>query len=267
VVKFALIAIGLLAAPATLLAGGASAAPGGGGVLVIGDSLGVGGEAYVNQALDGLAVTTDAKIGRGSAACLDVLGARMSDEYGVVVFALGSNDDPANPSALAANLEQANALAGGRCVVVATVEVEQYSGVEDDPLNEVIRAFAAANPNVRLVEWERAVTRRPDLLFDGAHATAEGYALRAALIAEAIASCDSSTASGAGIRAAQPSPGLGDGIPKPDRDALAEGESAPDFDQPEPEPQAEPEPEPITHEQAFRILADAVSSQIAIGAL
>ena len=233
----------------------ATAAPGGDGVLVIGDSLAVGGEVYLEQEMDDVPLTIDAEIGRASAAGLERLEANLSAEHGVVVFALGSNDDPGNPAALEANLEQANALAGGRCVVVSTVSVEDYSGIEDAPLNRAIRSFAAANPNVRLVEWQDLVTANPDLLTDGAHATPEGYTIRASMIAQAIASCP-------GIATAAAPPAGGDGIPNPDRDSLAEGDTRPEL-----EPEPEPEPEPIGRDEALEILADAVSSQIAIGAL
>lgn len=242
---------------AIVAAGSASAAPAGDGVLVIGDSLSVGGETYLDQELAGVPVTTDAEIGRGSAAGLEVLAANLAPEHGVVVFALGSNDDPANPGALAANLEQANEIAGGRCLVVATVSVEKYSGSDDSGLNEAIRGFAASNPNVRLVEWEELVTANPQLLTDGAHATPEGYEARASLLAQAIGSCETAPRGAGGAGGS----GGGDGIPKPDADALAEGDVRPEF-----EP-AKPKSDPIGRDEAFEILADAVASQIAIGAL
>ena len=227
----------------------ALAAPGD-DVLVIGDSLGVGMEPYLAPELDGYEIRTDAVIGRGSAAGVDVLAANLTPDDEVIVFALGSNDDPAQAQALADSLEAANELAAGRCLVVATLEVSALTGVSERPLNVVIRSFAAASSNVRLVDWQRAVS--PDQLTDGGHATAEGYELRAALFADAIESCDGAAAAPAGG-------GGGDGIPNPDRDALAARRERPQ--------RPRPEPEPIGHEEAIEILADALSSQIAIGAL
>jgi hypothetical protein len=215
-------------------------------VLVIGDSLGVGMEPYLAPELGSLEVRTDAEIGRGSPAGVDVLRRELTPADDVIVFALGSNDPPSQPEILADSLEAANGLAAGRCLVVATLEVSGYSGVPEEPLNEVIEAFAAANPNVRLVDWHDAVT--PDLLADGGHATPAGYELRASLFADAVASCASA-------------PAGGDGIPKPDREALAEG-------RPRPEPARDrPAPEPIAREEAIEILADALAGQIAIGVL
>lgn len=222
-------------------------------VLVIGDSLGVGTEPYLAPRLSGYRVHTDAEVGRGSGAGVDVLAETVSPADDVIVFALGSNDDPSEPESLAVNLERANALAAGRCLVAATLEVSELTGVSDDPLNDVIRSFAAASPNVRLVEWEQAV--RPDLLADGGHATPEGYELRAGLFADAIASCEAATQPAAG------SPRAADGIPNPDREALAERR-----DRRLPPP-GRPRREPIGREEAIAILADSLASQIAIGAL
>lgn len=242
-----------LAAALATAAAPAPAAPGD-DVLVIADSLGVGMEPYLAEELSGYEVRTDAEIGRGSAAAVEALAGNLAAGDDVIVFALGSNDDPSQPQALATNLEAADELAGGRCLVVATLEVSELTGVPEEPLNRVIRSFAAANPNVSVVDWHGAVS--PELLADGGHATPEGYALRASLFADAIASCDE-TAS-----APSPSGGGGaDGIPNPDRDALAESRR-----RPEPAPER-PEPDPIGRDEAIRLLADALSSQIAIGAL
>ena len=229
----------------------APAAPGD-DVLAIGDSLGVGMESYLDRELAGYAVRTDAEVGRGSAAGADALEANLRPSDEIIVFALGSNDDPEQPQLLATSLERANELAAGRCLIVATLEVSELTGISDDPLNDVVRSFAAAHPSVRLVDWDRAVT--PDLLADGGHATPEGYALRASLFAHAVASCDTAPApGGAG--------GSPDGIPNPDRDALAEARRARD------RARGRAEPEPIGRDEAIGILADALSSQIAIGAL
>jgi hypothetical protein len=224
----------------------APAAPGD-DVVVIGDSLGVGMEPYLDDELSGYAVRTDAEIGRGSPAGVDALAQNLTPDDDVIVFALGSNDDPRQPQTLAGSLAAAQRLAGERCLVVATLEVSGLTGIPEEPLNRAIRSFGAANPHVRVVDWHGAVS--PGLLSDGGHATPEGYALRASLFARAIASCTSPAGAG------------GDGIPNPDRDALAEGRErlAPAAER--------TEPEPIGREEAIGILADALSSQIAIGVL
>ena len=50
-----------------------------------------------------------------------VLSERLGPEHGVIVFPLGTNDSPSNPDGLAASLAAVQQLAGGRCVVVATI--------------------------------------------------------------------------------------------------------------------------------------------------
>ncbi len=238
-----------------------AAAAGADRVLVIGDSLGVGTEPYLDDALGGSPVSTDAKISRTSAEGLEALAASIGPQHTTVVFALGTNDDPGAPELLAEHLSEARSLAGGRCMVVATLARPPLNGVSVEALNEAIAAFASADPNVRVADWAGAVAADPGLLVDGVHADAEGYALRAALLADAIAGCAGATTS--------PPPGGsrdgfgGDGIPNPDLDALAEGRTRPPLGR----GAGAAEPEPLSRRDAFEILADAVSSQIAIGAL
>ena len=254
--------VATLVAAALVLPGKGTGADRSGAILVVGDSLGVGMEPYLAEELGGAAVTTDARTSRTSAAGLDVLGAALGPEHSVVVFALGTNDDPASPQTLAQNLGAAATLSDGRCMVVATVSRPPLNGVPADGLNDAIRDFAAAAPNVSLVDWEGAVAADPGLLEDGVHATPAGYELRARLFADAIEQCGGVISAGSGSAAgAGGGPDGGDGIPNPDLDELAEGRTRPAGDE-----RAE-RPEPISREVAYAILADAISSQIALGAL
>jgi hypothetical protein len=155
-------------------------------VLYVGDSLGVGTAPYLREQLDE-AIEVDAETGRPSTAGVDVLGSLFAAEDDVVVFDLGTND--ADPAVLADSLAAARGIAGDRCLVIATLNRPPLNGAPVEPLNRVITRFAASDPNSELVDWRAAATRRPDLLTDGIHATAEGYSLRAGLFAEAIESC------------------------------------------------------------------------------
>jgi hypothetical protein len=135
---------------------------------------------------------------------VDVLRTEIAPEHDAVIFDLGTNDDPAAPETLAADLAAARQLAGDRCLVVATLNRPPLNGVPVNGLNRAVTSFASGDPNVQLVDWRAAVADDPGLLTDGVHATGEGYALRASLFAEAIASClsvsgfDASGASGGG---------------------------------------------------------------------
>jgi hypothetical protein len=170
----------------TTLAAPASA---GASVLYIGDSLGVGTAPYLRSQLGGTGLEVDAEIGRPSGAGVDVLGSLIAPEHDVVVFDLGTNDDPAAPEALASGLAEARRIAGDRCLVIATLNRPPLNGVPIDGLNRAVTSFAARDPSVSLVDWHAAAASRPGMLIDGVHADADGYALRSRLFAEAISSC------------------------------------------------------------------------------
>jgi lysophospholipase L1-like esterase len=207
------------AAAVLLSAAPAAAQKGGGGVLVIGDSLQVGSGPYLEQQLGAMRVEADVRESRGSADGLEALHARLRPEHTVVVFDVGTNDDPTNPDALYATLQAARAATGDRCLVVATLLRPPYNGITYDGLNAALERFALETPRVQVVDWSGVATSRPGILYeDGVHAQPEGYALRARLIADAIRGCD-------GRGGAAPS-----GIPAPSEPAAI------------PPPAAKPEP-------------------------
>ena len=178
-------------APALILATLAVPASASASVVYVGDSLGVGTAPYLRGELGDTGLEVDAEIGRPSAAGVDVLGSLIAPEHEVVVFDLGTNDDPAAPDALAGNLAAAREIAGDRCLVVATVNRPPLNGVPVTGLNRAVNAFAAADPNAALVDWHAAAEADPGLLTDGIHTDGDGYALRAGMVAEAISSCTS----------------------------------------------------------------------------
>jgi lysophospholipase L1-like esterase len=215
----------ILAGAAAVLALGvpASAQDGGRSVLVIGDSLQVGTGPYLEQALGALPVESDDRQSRRSAEGLEALRARLRPEHTVVVFDLGTNDDPSNPDALYASLQAARAAIGDRCLVVATVLRPPYNGFTVDGMNAALERFALDNPGVQLVDWYGVATSTPGILYeDGVHARPEGYALRGRLIADAVRSCGGG---GGGTT----------GIPAPSRTARSA---------PPPEVKTVPEPPP-----------------------
>jgi len=215
----------LAGAAAVLLTGApATAQNGGGSVLVIGDSLQVGTGPYLEQELRGMPVESDDRQSRRSDEGLQALRARLSPEHTVVVFDMGTNDDPSNPDAFYANLQAARAAAGDRCLVVATILRPPYNGFTVERMNAAVERFALDNPGVQLVDWSGVATSTPGILYDdGVHARPEGYALRGRLVADAVRSCGG----GGG--------GNATGIPAPSRKTR----SAPP---PVPKPEREPPP-------------------------
>lgn len=219
-------------------------------VLYVGDSLGVGTTPHLPGQLGGLGLEVDAEVGRPSSVGLEVLQSRISAEHEVVVFDLGTNDDPAAPDALAANLAQARQLAGDRCLVIATLNRPPLNGVSVDGLNRAITAFARSDPATELVDWHRQATSDPGLLSDGIHSGPEGYAVRAQLFADAIGACPAGAGGG---------PAGGGGV------ALGrEGRHT----QPLPEPEPDPEPRPLMprEDDPVRAVAAELARAIEVGA-
>ncbi len=90
-------------------------------VLYVGDSLGVGTSPYLRDRLGSTGLEVDADVGRPSSTGVDVLAAKIARPTTRSSSTSGPNDDPAAPSALAADLAAARRLAGDRCLVVATL--------------------------------------------------------------------------------------------------------------------------------------------------
>jgi hypothetical protein len=178
----------LLCLAATLAAPAADARSG--DVYVVGDSLEVGTGPYLSQLLPGFTVRVDADESRSSAAGEPVISERLRSSDDIVVFDLGTNDDPRRTSSLAASLAEVGRLVGDRCLVVATIHRPPAGGVSYDGINSVIRGFALQRPNTQLVDWSSFGAAHPDLLYsDGVHPTSAGYQFRARLIAEGVEAC------------------------------------------------------------------------------
>ena len=209
------ITAGILATAAVAAAGAPPAVAlqaGGDSLLVVGDSLEVGSRPYLPSALPGMRVDVDAVKGRTSTEGVGVLADRLRPGHGVVVFPLGTNDSPADPARLAADLAAAKRIAGDRCMVVATIARPRVGGVPPAGLNSVVERFASAS-GAAVADWQSVVRSIPSLLgADGVHATGEGYGVRATLIAEAVQSC---LAGGAGTGI--PAPRDPDAAPPPRR--------------------------------------------------
>jgi lysophospholipase L1-like esterase len=160
-------------------------------VLYVGDSLGVGTTPGLARELGSSSrVHGDSRIGRPSPEGLRVLQQTFSPSDQVVVFDLGTNDDPAQPGVLAGDLAAARKATGDRCLVVATLNRPPLNGVSVDGLNQAVLAFSSSADNVQLVDWNAIAQSEPSLLGpDKVHPTPQGYALRAQLFAEAVGAC------------------------------------------------------------------------------
>jgi hypothetical protein len=159
-------------------------------VQMVGDSLAVGTKDLLPAQLEGYEVATNAKEGRTLSEGMGIING-LASRPAILAVSLFTNDDPRNVDALAdAVRASTQAVQQGGCVVWATIVRPPQGGVSYDKANAKLRAIAADNPRVQLVDWARAVDERPGLVGgDGVHAGPDGYQQRARMYAQAIRRC------------------------------------------------------------------------------
>jgi lysophospholipase L1-like esterase len=168
--------------------GGASKATTGGAATLVGDSLNVGVEPYLAEALPGWRIDTHDLVGRPTSDGVDQLRTLRRSLAPVVVVSLGTNDADGSEQEFRALVESAMGIVGpDRCLVWATIVRD---GVERTGFDRVLRDAAQAHPNVHLVEWAALVEHDQALLAgDRVHGTPEGYRRRAEEVARAVRAC------------------------------------------------------------------------------
>lgn len=188
--------LALLAAQAALLAltllapAPAAAASGNGGVLVVGDSLELLTIPYLERHLPGVRLTTNAVGGYNSNQIFELFERSYDRSHSVIVFDAGTNDNPAYPQILAANLGAVAARIGDRCMVVPSVYGFTVNGVDNSGKNAIVRSFAASRPGTQVPDWFGVASTRKDLMqSDDLHPTPEGADHRARLVANGIKAC------------------------------------------------------------------------------
>ena len=157
-------------------------------VSLVGDSLNLGMEPALEEALPRWTLHADDVVGRGTATGLERLRAAGSSLAPYVVISLGTNDPSAALDAFRSDVAEALRIASpNRCVVWATIHRDGHAY---NAFNDVLRAVAGRNRNVRLVEWAKMIDQHPDwLAFDGIHGNPAGYAARADAVVAAMRSC------------------------------------------------------------------------------
>jgi len=238
--RFAFLALGLVGAF------GLGTAQASASVLDIGDSLTVGSEPTLKQIVPGIQI--DAQVGRSSATGLSLL----QSEYGgqsVVVFDLGTNDDPSATGQFLAELQQVRRMIGNACLVLSTINRPPYHGVSFAGLNRVIENFALRGGNAQVVPWQLYTRIHPEVVYsDGVHVTPYGYEFRAHVIATAISAC--------GGRVVKPAGGQSN-LPPP----ASAGVQPPAAPPPPPKPQ----PKPLTKAMLVRAVASFVTGVVIDG--
>jgi lysophospholipase L1-like esterase len=168
--------------------GGATASRG--TVTLLGDSLNVGIEPYVSDALPGWKMVANDQVGRITPQGIAELEAGRPVLSNYVVVSLGTNDPPSEVAAFRRDVARVLALVGpNRCVVWATIWRDEQP---NEAFNDVLRDAARAKRNrrLKLVEWAEMVEQNPDLLApDRLHGNENGYRERARKVAAAVKSC------------------------------------------------------------------------------
>jgi lysophospholipase L1-like esterase len=159
-------------------------------VFAVGDSLGEGTRPYLPGALEGWQVEQSVSTSRHAPEGVSIIGGRGALPA-VIVFALGTNDDPRNVTGFSNSLHEVLRIAGTtRCVVVPNIVRPAVAGATYAGYNNVIAAAARHHDNFREADWAGLVSQnRGWLAGDGVHVTATGYMARARLIARQVERC------------------------------------------------------------------------------
>lgn len=159
-------------------------------VYAIGDSLGEGTRPYLPGALRGWKVSQSVSTSRHVPEGVSILRNRGSLPS-VIVFALGTNDDPNTVDSFRGAIKSVVNLAGRtRCVVVPNIVRPPVGGTSYAGYNNALASLAKEEKNLRIADWAGLIARnRGWLAGDGSHVTATGYQARARLIANQVENC------------------------------------------------------------------------------
>jgi hypothetical protein len=155
-------------------------------LVVIGDSLAVGMQPYLQQFLPGWNITVDARTGRPLAEGMRQFDAKPDPSNETVyAFSLFTNDGPTNLTALESAVKRSTTKG---CAVWSTIVRPPVGGTSYAGANS--RLNGLASNRVKVVQWADQVAQNPSWIAgDGVHANPTGYRNRAALYAAAIKTC------------------------------------------------------------------------------
>ncbi|HQZ84152.1 MAG: hypothetical protein QG671_3179 [Actinomycetota bacterium] len=151
-------------------------------VFVVGDSLTVGADPYIRQALGTSVrrVAINAQVGRFTSEGISLLSPQSPSRVWVV--ALGTNDGP-DAAATRAWVARVMALAGKRQVIIMTIVRPGGYHVVNQAMIDMRRRYR----NLQVADWATLIARNPSYLGrDGVHLTTSGYRLRGKVIAAAV---------------------------------------------------------------------------------
>ena len=155
---------------------------------MVGDSLNVGMEPYLEEELPGWRIETDDEVGRGSDDGIAALAGIGSELGPVVVVSLGTNDPQEDPDAFRADVREAS-LARRR--PDGAWSGQPSGATEPTPpstrCSPTRRARTARCGSSNGTRWSRST--RSGSIGDGVHGSPEGYAARAEATARVARDC------------------------------------------------------------------------------
>jgi lysophospholipase L1-like esterase len=179
------VALGLIAAPCGARATPApQAAPP--TVLIVGDSLAIGTEPFLDRFLAHRQLSWDARAGRTTPQGLLALRADLRKVIPhTVVVSLGTNDG-SSPGRFASRVRRLlRTVPPTACVVWPAIIRPPRKGAYRG-LNRVLRDLARRDHHLAVPAWDHAVRRGSVVLPDGVHPDTDGYRYRSRLIATAV---------------------------------------------------------------------------------
>ena len=158
-----------------------------GTATLVGDSLNVGVEPYLADALPGLAHRGQRPRRPDDAEGIAELEADGRSLSPFVVVSLGTNDPPRTSTAFRADVARV-LRARRRRAAASSGRRSGATARPSDAFNDVLREAAASNRRLRLVDWAEMVQRAPRLARRATGSTANelGYRERARAIADAV---------------------------------------------------------------------------------
>ena len=159
--------------------------------FVVGDSLAVGAQPYLEADLPGWRIEQSAFTGRHTDDGVSELAGRAGSLPPVIVVSLGTNDDPSATSTFDRQVRTVLGAAGpNRCVIWPNIVRPPYNGVSYAGYNRVLSREESLHPNLIVIDWVGMASQHPEWFgSDGVHPSPSGYAARARVIAQAVNYC------------------------------------------------------------------------------
>ena len=160
-------------------------------LLVVGDSLGLFTQPYLERELPRWRATARVRPSVRATQAVQLLRAHRGSLPTVIHVSLGTIDEPTKVPAFRRAVRRVMRLVGPRrCVVWANIFRPARKGISYAGFNRVLEREAAQRDNLRVVDWRAMVDANQDwLLGDAVHVSTAGYRARARAVAREVRRC------------------------------------------------------------------------------